>query len=155
MAISDSQMAMWETIVALVHVDGKIHQDEDKFLQDRFEKLPVTPQQKEELLNQLHHPGSPKELFKKISEPKDRSQVIYFARLLFYSDGDFSAEEKLILDHLHSEAMAKVDIKKVMHEIDQVMIDFKNQEQARREAQPMHRRAINALIFWADLDHLD
>jgi hypothetical protein len=45
MALTDSQMAMWETVVALVHADGEVHTEEDKFLTERFEKLPVTPEQ--------------------------------------------------------------------------------------------------------------
>jgi uncharacterized membrane protein YebE (DUF533 family) len=155
MALTDSQMAMWETVVALVHADGEVHTEEDKFLTERFEKLPVTPEQKQELLKHIDKPGNPRELFQQITEPADRSQLIYFARLLFHSDGDFAAQEKHILDLLQSDVMSHVDMTAAMHKVDQIVIDFEKKEQARRDSQPLHRKIINAIVFWQDLDSLD
>ena len=155
MALTESQVAMWETIVALVHADGKVHAEEDRFLEERFDKMDITPEQKEELLKHLKTPGEPRELFKKISEPRDRSQLIYFARLLFYSDDDFHVQEKKILDLLHSDVMSTVDMSEAMHKMDQIVLDYYEKEQARKEAQPLHRKIINAIIFWDDLDSVD
>ena len=154
MALTDSQVTMWETVVALIHADGKVHKEEDLFLKDRFEKLDITPEQKQTLQRHIETPGNPRELFKKITAPRDRAQLIYFARLLFFSDGEFCDQEKLVLDHLESEVMGKADITAAMHEIDKVVVDYQQKHQERRDSQPLHRKIINALVFWEDLDNM-
>ena len=155
MALNDSQMAMWKTIVALVHVDGVLHPEEKDFLENRFEKLSVSPQQKKDLMDQLESPEETRVLFDQITEPAHRSQLIYFARLLFHSDKDFSAIEKKILDQLNSQVMSQVDMTETMRKMDRVVVEFQNQQQANRDRQPLHRRIINTIVFWEDLDNLD
>ena len=152
MALSDSKLAMWETIVALVHADGEVHSEEDTFLRERFEKLAATPEQKQELLSHIQKPGNPRELFKKITEPSHRANLIHLARMLFYSDGDFSAQEKQIFELLESDVMGKVDITEAMHKADLVVAEFQAKEQMRRDSQPLHRRVINAIAFWEDFE---
>ncbi len=154
MSLSQSQIEMWKTVVSLVHADGKVHEAEDQFLKERFAKLPLTDEQRQELFQYIEYPEEPREVFQRISEPRDRAQLIYFARLLFYSDGDYSAQEKHILELLNSEVMSKVDMQAAMHKMDQIVLDFKAKEEARKEAQPLHRKIINAIVFWVDLDNM-
>jgi uncharacterized tellurite resistance protein B-like protein len=152
MALTDSQVALWQTIVSLVHADGKVHPEEDKFLRERFEHLSMTPEQKEQLLSQIEKAEEPRELFKKISEPRDRSLLIYFARLLFHSDGELCDQEKRILELLESDVMDKVDMVETMHKVDQIVNDYEEKERARREVLPIHRKIINAITFWDDYE---
>ena len=51
--------------------------------------------------------------------------------------------------------VSKSDITKTMHEIDKAMVDFQKRERAEKDAQPLHRKIINALVFWDDLDSAD
>lgn len=155
-SLSDSQMAMWKSVVALVHADGKKHYDEITFLKDRFSKLPATEEQKQDLLSSIDDEKlSIDDEFKKITTPADRGQLIYYARLLFWSDGDFAIQEKQIFETLSTEVLSQTDLKKAMKDIDQVVKDFEAWEIQRREDQPIHRKIINAIIFWQDLDKLE
>lgn len=153
--LNDSQMSMWKAIIALIDADGLDHEGEIAFLKERFQKLDGTSEQKEELLSSIGQFQDVNVYFKQITEPRDRSQFIYFARLLFWSDGDFHEQEKKVLKSLNSEVMAQVDLKKEMIKLDKVVKDYESWEQSRREEQPLHRRIINALVFWEDLDSID
>lgn len=59
-----------------------------------------------------------------ITHPGDKSQFIYFARLLFWSDGAFHEQEKAILNRLQKETISKVDITAVMRSVDNIAAEY-------------------------------
>lgn len=128
--VNESKFNMWRAIVALVHADGEAHPEEDSFLRAKFQNLPFTSEQLEALNADMESPKDVDVFFEKITSPGDRSQFIYFARLLFWSDGVFQEQEQAILDRLHVATISKVDLEKVMHSVDgiaeQFVRDYKN-----------------------------
>jgi uncharacterized membrane protein YebE (DUF533 family) len=129
--IDDSKMNMWRAIVALVHADGLQHPEEDAFIQEKIAVLPFTEEQKQVLNEEMKNPSDVNDLFQQITHSGDRSQFIYFARLLFWSDGDFDAQEEHILKFLREQTLSKVDLEKVMHSVDQIAEDFAQQHRDR------------------------
>lgn len=129
--IDDSKFNMWRAIVALVHADGKQHPDEDQFLSETFSKLPFTTQQRQTLEQDLKSSKDVEKFYDKISLPADRSYFIYFARLLFWSDGDFHRQEEAIFSRLHSKTMSKVDLENVMHSVDMIAEEYSQREKGR------------------------
>ena len=122
--INDSKFNMWRAIVALINADGYKHPDEKKFLIETFAKLPFSESQRKILEQDMSAKNSVDEFYKGITQPGDRSQFIYFARLLFWSDGDFHHQEKEILQCFRQQTMDKADFKKVMHSVDKIAEEF-------------------------------
>ena len=119
-ALNDSQFNMWRAMVALVMADNEEHPSEVQFFHERFEKLAMSEEQKSQLLADLGSRKPVSEFFDGITEPRDRSLFIMFARQLFWSDGDFSEQEKEIHQRLTEQVMEKVDLQKVMREVEEV-----------------------------------
>ena len=153
--LTDSQIYMWKTVIALIHADNVEHPEETNFIKDRMDKLQLNPEQRTELENTLQSPGSVEENFEKITDTRDRSQFIYFARLLFWSDGDFSKQERKIHQQLNENVIGKANLRKVMRRLDDIKAEVKEWEDSQKQDQPLHRRIINTLDFWDDLDVAD
>ncbi len=126
--ISDSKFNMWQAIIAFVHADGLKHPSEVAFIEEKLQVLNLTGEQKTLLREDLIRPKNVDDFYELITAPADRSQFVYFARLLLWCDGDFDAQEKAILDRFHKKTLDKVDFRKVMHSVDQIAADYeKNQ----------------------------
>lgn len=116
--LTQSQFSMWRTIVALIHVDGKVTSGESQHLIETFKKLPFTEEQKKTLADDVKTPQNIDLLFGQITTPADRSQFIYFARLLFWSDGDLAQQEHEVLKRLGEKVMSQVNFNQVNLETD-------------------------------------
>lgn len=149
--LSDSKFYMWRAIVALVYADGKKYSEEEEFLEKYFKALPLSADQKATLESDMVTPADLDECFAKITEPADRSQFIYFARLLFHSDGDFDITEEELLGKLKGSVTQQVDMDKVMKEVNQTALDFIEKENTRKEKRPFYEKLVDALVFWEDL----
>ena len=126
--VSKSQLNMWRSVIALVLADEVSHDSELRFLQEAFNKLPLTAAQRQILEDDLETPKNVNEFFPKITEPSDRSQFIYFARLLFWSDGDFSEQEAKILQQLRTDVLKKADLEVAMKKVENITYEFQEQE---------------------------
>lgn len=122
---------MWRAIVALVHADGVKHPKENQFLIEVFNKLPLSSKQKETLTEDMSKVQSVDEYFDNITEPSDRSHFIYFARLLFWSDGDFNKQESEILNLFHKKTLDKVNLEKIMHSVDSIAEEYDRKEEGK------------------------
>lgn len=154
-SLTNSQMSMWKAVVSLIHADGVQHPDEVKFIVDRLDKLRGTSEQKKEILSVINDSSTVEDHFSQITSPGDRSQFIYFARLLFWSDGDFNSQEKKLHEHLHDQVIDKVAMREIMKELDKAEDKITEWQARYKESQPLHRKVLNALIFWDDLDVAD
>jgi uncharacterized membrane protein YebE (DUF533 family) len=149
--ISDSQFNMWRAIVALVHADGQKHEEEEKFLEQSFNRISLSEEQKNVLMADLHESQDVALFFSKITAPRDRSQFIYFARLLFWCDGSFDAQEQEIFKRLTDKVMSKVDLEKTMRDVEDVSIRFYKEEEAKKKDRPLREKLTDALLFWEKL----
>lgn len=122
--VNESKFNMWRAIVALVHADLVSHPKEAEYLKSQFQKIPFSEAQRQVLNDDLVASKNVDTYFKAISSPGDKAQFIYFARLLFWSDGAFQQQEKAILDRLHKETISKVDLTAVMLSVDNIANEF-------------------------------
>ena len=108
--ISESKFNMWRSIVALIYADGEISVEEEEFVRTKIRRLNFNKEQEDLLKEDITNPKDVNELYQKITDPKDRGQFIYFARLLFWSDGDFDKQEQEIFNHFREGVLSKTDV---------------------------------------------
>ena len=92
--MTDSRFHMWRTLVALVHIDHQITEEERAFFLDRLHRLSFTEEQENIIKDEMGEAQDVTALFEKITDKEDRATLIYFARLLFWSDGEFVMQEE-------------------------------------------------------------
>ncbi len=99
--VGTSQFYMLRCVVAVAHADGVVTPEEAAFVTEKFEHMPFTSEQKNTLLADLKTPQDVDYLLSHINEPKFRGQVVYFARLLAYKDGNLHPSEDELIKYLH------------------------------------------------------
>jgi len=109
---------MWRGVVAFAHADGKVEPSEREFITKFFETVPFTHDQQLQLLEELEDPADINEIFPKITDAADRGEMILFARMMCWSDGDFHHQEEAILKHMNKEVIRKVDLDLMMQQTD-------------------------------------
>lgn len=104
----ESRLAMWRCIVTMAHADNVLDDSEKTYLTTMFrnmkERAGLPQEHLDILMKDLEHPPQMGTLLPHLTAPKYRAQVVYFARLLAYKDGDFSPSEQRLLDKLHLNA---------------------------------------------------
>lgn len=108
---------MWRAVVAVAHADNHIDPSEKEHIQKTLKKLPLTDEQLEALNSELHSPANIDSILTNITNPGDRAQVVYFARLLMWADGHLNDDENEILKHIHSQVMSKTDVQEALQKI--------------------------------------
>ena len=146
--LSDSHYNMWLSIIALIYADGQKHPDEAEFIEEMITKMSATDEQKSALRESANNPPDIHDAFPKVTEPKHRSQMIYFARLLFWTDGDFHHQEQAILERLHEDVMSKVDLEKTMKEVEKVTVEFHDKMENELQDRRWSHKRVDAIIFW-------
>jgi tellurite resistance protein len=112
---------MWRCITAMAHADGLVSAEEISFLEKIFSKIlskgSLTQEAYETLQQDLKTAQDPFEMLKNINDPAYRGQVIYFARLLAYKDGELHPSEEKLLEKLHFAVVDGLDIEKIKEEV--------------------------------------
>ncbi len=118
---SISKLYMWRCVVAMAHADGIIHQDEKDYLLTMFGNMRARAGMPDEyyaiLTEDLQSPQDVANLLPYINEPVYRGQVVYFARLLAYIDGELHPAEEKLLNKLHASVMKGVDLDAIRKEV--------------------------------------
>ena len=111
--VNTSKFHMIRCLIAMAHADGKVIADEHDYLENIFKHIPLTSEQQQTILNDLGSPQNPEDLFKKIDDPAFKGQLIYFARLLAYADGDFAPDEETLLKRMRLHALQELDMEEI------------------------------------------
>ena len=94
--LSESELYKWRCLVALAHADGKLTLEEMNMLKLQFRKRKFPPAALNQLNNDLAVAQDFEPLYHKVTERKDREELLNLAHTLFWSDSDFhEAEERL------------------------------------------------------------
>ncbi len=96
--LSESRFHMWRAVFALAHADGHVSDEERRFMEIYLSRLPVTPEQKQTLQDDISRAQDVGVMFGKITSEKDSDDFFNFARLLVWCDGDFGQQEKRIME---------------------------------------------------------
>ncbi len=95
--VSDSEFNMWRAVFAFALVDNVLSIEEQDLLQSYLKQVPFSPKELEALREDFNKKQNVEAMYKRISEPKDKSRFCVFARALVWSDGDMEQQEANIL----------------------------------------------------------
>lgn len=98
--ISESRFYMWRGIFALAHVDGVVSAHELSFLDESTKDLQFSDAQRKILEKDLDDSQDAETMFAHISDARDRAEFFILARVLCWSDGDFDAQERSMMELL-------------------------------------------------------
>lgn len=140
--ITESRFYMWRAIFAMAHADGVVTDEETEFMKEYLNSLNFSDTQRNILKEDMAAPQSVPDMFSKITAQSDRSQFFYFARLLAWSDGDFDAQERAILDKLKVSHVAGLDMDAISKSV---------RDSAKLVAEDIKEKGVASTNFWQNL----
>lgn len=114
--VSDSRLNMWRAVIALAHADHVLKPEEVKFIEDKIKHGKMDDKQIALLLSDSETPAKLEDVLPKVTEPSDRSMLVYYARLLVWSDGEYALQEERLLDVLRNNALGSIDLERELSE---------------------------------------
>ncbi len=108
--VSNSKLYMLRCLIAMAHADGIFCDQERAYIVKMMDRIPLSDEQQTTLENDFDHPQEIGDLFRHINDPRFRGQVVYFARIMAFKDGNLHPNEQQILDHLHLMATDGLDM---------------------------------------------
>lgn len=115
--VGTGQFYMWRCVIAIAHADGKVQEEERKYLTNVFSRMGLTDQQRSTFETDLVSPQNISQLFAYINEPEWRGQLIYFAGLLAHADGVLDPTEEVLLKKLRTDQMASIDMDQIRADV--------------------------------------
>ena len=102
--VTPSQFNMIRCILAVAHADGEIQEEEKAFITKMLSKLSLSDEQQAVIDKEFKQPQDVITIFDQIEDPKFKSQVIHFARLMAWKDNKLDPSEKEIIAKLQQHA---------------------------------------------------
>lgn len=159
---NNSKFYMWRCVTAMAHADGFVDRNEVDHLKGIFDKMfakeALNQEKYDVLINDLAEEQNISSLFAQINDPKYRAQVIHFARLLAYKDGEFSPSEEQLLKRLHIDLTSGLDLetirKEIQYEVQQEIVLNEIENDSKRPMTGLFG-AIDWLALKFDIDLMD
>lgn len=107
--VDSDELYMFRCLIAIAHSDNAFEKPEREFIQNIIDGNLLNNDQRQILESDISAPQQIEDLFPHIKNPIHRSQVVHFARVMAYRDGELEAQENTILNKLHANAMKHVD----------------------------------------------
>lgn len=114
--INSSKFSMWRACISVVHLDGRLTTDEDHWVKQKIQSLPLSQEQKLILQDDLSNGIDFDNVIKDISEPKDKAFLLHLLRVIAHLDGDFSSDEKQAYEKLEKIVLGRLDLAKFEQE---------------------------------------
>lgn len=143
--MNEDKYLMWRACISIVHLDGKVTDEERAWAEERIENLPFLEEQRKQLLKDLNTPEEKTiELFEALKSPADKAFVLHMIRTIGHEDGEFSAEEKAAFKKIQSEIESRVDISEMEKKI------IKMEEDSSRYSYEIHgaKAIVNRFSDW-------
>lgn len=156
--VGTSQFYMWRCVVAIAHADGLVQAEERAYLNKIFGNMALTPEQKSAFDSDLQTPQDISQLLAHINEPEWRGQLIYFAGLLARADGVVDPAEEHLLEKLHSDQMASLDMDQIRADVKKAVANEMFQHDLKMsEIRPQHglTRILDSLLLRMGIDILE
>lgn len=115
--VSNSKFYMLRCVVVMAHADGIVDEAEIAYISAIMNRIPLSEEQRATLEDDLDNEKDIKDLLRHINEPKYRSQILYFARLMAYKDGNLHPSEAELLEKIHAEITDGLDMDAIKHEV--------------------------------------
>ncbi len=104
-AISESRFYMWRCVVGIAHADGVVTPHELSFINDYIKHLNFSQGQLDIIGEDLREPKDIYQMFACIEEAEDKRDFFALARALSWCDGDYDAQEELIIGRLAKQSL--------------------------------------------------
>lgn len=99
---SHSKFYMLRCVIAMAHADGVVTEAEIAYISAIMNRIHLTPEQKQTLNDDLYNKQDVADLIREINDPTYRGQILYFARLMAFKDGNLSPSEQDLFDKIHT-----------------------------------------------------
>ncbi len=119
--ITESRFYMCRTLLALIHSDFKVTDDELEFIENLFTCLDLSENQKEILSREIGSPQNAQEMFRGITDPKDQETFFNLAYDLMIVDGDYNSREYEVIKLLQAEYDSSRGMQSGASEVDLVL----------------------------------
>ena len=127
--VTDSYLNMWRLVVCAVHVDEEVAEEETKMVEHYLEELNFNEDHINLLKKELRHPASIDDILPKITDSADRSQAVYFVRLLLWKDHILTDSEKTFLKKVQDHFMKQVDMANVQKSLSKLNEEYETQRE--------------------------
>lgn len=111
--VGTGKFYMLRCLICMAHADGIVVNEEIAYISALMNRLPLSEEQRATLHGDLDTARRLEDLLPYINEPKYRGQIVYFARLMAYKDGNIHPSEQDMLDKMHAYAMDGLDIEQI------------------------------------------
>ncbi len=149
--VSTSKFYMLRCLIAVAHADGIVCDEERAYMAALMNRIPLTEEQRATLESDLDTEQDISLLLAHINDPKYRSQVVYFARLMAYKDGNLSPSEDDLLKKLHITVVDGLDMEAIRKEAhDAVQADLQIHDITINNHRPMKGEHFIPWMQWLD-----
>lgn len=107
---NESKFNMWRACIGVIWIDGKLADEEERWISEKIRNLKFTPEQKEILLGDLKNNINFEEVFLKISDKRDKAFLAHQMRVIGHLDKDFSTNEKNLFEQWNKFVLGQVDL---------------------------------------------
>lgn len=117
--VPTSKFYMFRCLVAMAHADGHFADSERAYIEKfmNHEHVPLDDEQRRLLLDDMQNPKNISDLLPYINDPKYRSQLPYFARIMAYKDGVLQPSEEQLLEHMHLSVTDGLDMDAIREDV--------------------------------------
>jgi uncharacterized membrane protein YebE (DUF533 family) len=137
--ISKSRYSMWRAVIALAHADHVVMQAEKDFIMNKLDSVPFSSEQRTQLLEDMDESPDIEALLPEVTEPVDRSMLVYYGRLLVWSDGEYALQEEKLIKLLNLNAMSQINLDDALRESKNYARHYADHyEQSRQEEEADH-----------------
>lgn len=118
--MTESHLNMWKLVASAVHADGHVDPEEIEMVEKHIEELLFSPEQKEIIKKELVSPTPLEQILPKITDPGDRSQSLYFVRLLLWKDNMLTDTEEAFLKKVSNHFMQFPEIADLSNQLEKL-----------------------------------
>ncbi|PCJ99906.1 MAG: hypothetical protein COA45_03595 [Zetaproteobacteria bacterium] len=144
--VSDSRFFMWRTLFSVAHADNIVTDEEIEFMAHVLEDIEFSDMQTTILKDDIINPKDVEEMFRGVTDKKDRKEFFEFARDLVWVDGDFGSEEQSVMVKLLQTHLGDINVDDLVGKID---LEFEDDVSPRRgsdDTQADNKRGVRALV---------
>ncbi len=136
-SVSQSRFYVWRTIVALVHADGVVTDEEIRYIAEAMEHVPFSDKQRALLKEDMSKPQKPMTMFAMISDKFDQSEFFKLAAQLVHIDGDYGSAEQDIMLRLKEAHIKQTNVDDLVHK---VRFDFEDEPSGQNGADGLNQK---------------
>lgn len=142
--VSESEFYMWRTVFALAHVDHNVSEREVTLMSDILKDISFTDEQRAALEEDIKRKQDPAEMFKQISDEKDRLMFFQFAHDMVWVDGEYGREEQEIMLKLYQKHVLDTNVDDLIGKVKLELEDDSDQALEERVNRKDNKRILQS-----------